>query len=508
MRLRIPVVIVFALAIFMWPVVSASAQTECSVTEIAVDGTTVPADMWPTLAISPRSSIRFSFSANSDASASPFRYVIRLATGDQESISTGDMQATTKSFSGLAQGFYSFEIRTQGMDSSWLSSGKTYRFIVDEQQATLFRRAQELAARPTESGSTSISPVIPILAVLLVAALVVIIILMRKNRKAEPSAVEKILASTPVRHDDQESEEERREQQQREAKVMQMLKDEVVTLRKENDNLIRTVGDLSRKTLELNSQNSELEVQVERVSKVKTELESLQRQKDDVFAIIVHDIKNPASLIKNLVDLLRSYDLNSNETHEVLQDIVDTTTRIVSMSQELSRMMALDQAEIQVSLDDVDISTLVQGVTRRNNAAAQNKGISIECDLPATAVHSHVDNAKIEEVVDNLVSNAIKFSLPGTTVKVRVVAEPDFFRIEVEDQGIGMSKEDMQNAFQRGMRLSARPTADEPSSGLGLWIVKRLVEAHEGTVTIRSDVGVGTTFTVLLPYRSADVAAD
>jgi signal transduction histidine kinase len=119
-----------------------------------------------------------------------------------------------------------------------------------------------------------------------------------------------------------------------------------------------------------------------------------------------------------------------------------------------------------------------------------------------------VDNAKIEEVVDNLVSNAIKFSLPGTTVKVRVVAEPDFFRIEVEDQGIGMSKEDMQNAFQRGMRLSARPTADEPSSGLGLWIVKRLVEAHEGTVTIRSDVGVGTTFTVLLPYRSADVAAD
>jgi signal transduction histidine kinase len=103
-------------------------------------------------------------------------------------------------------------------------------------------------------------------------------------------------------------------------------------------------------------------------------------------------------------------------------------------------------------------------------------------------------------VVDNLLSNAIKFSLPGTTVTISVQTGPDFFSIDVTDQGIGMSKEDIQNAFQRGVRLSARPTADEPSSGLGLWIVKRLVEAHDGSVTVQSEVGIGTTFTVMLPY--------
>ncbi|MFM7773661.1 MAG: ATP-binding protein [Candidatus Kapaibacterium sp.] len=508
MRPRILMVVVFVLAVCRWQSATAGPQAACTVTEIAVDGVPVPADSWSTLAISPRSSVRFTFATKDARTDAPFRYVTRLATRDQESVSTSDMATTTKSYGSLAQGFYSFEIRSQGLDSTWMSDPEVHRFVVDDQQAQLFRRAMDLAAQPVRSESQPVAPAIPILSLLLLASIVVIIILIRRNRNVRPSAIDALLASTPVNHDERVSDAERREQQQQEAKVMQMLRDDVVTLRKENDNLIRTVGDLSRKTLELNSQNSELEVQVERVSKVKTELESLQRQKDDVFAIIVHDIKNPASLIKNLVDLLRSYDLNSNETHEVLQDIVDTTTRIVSMSQELSRMMALDQAEIQVSLDDVDISTLVQGVTRRNSSAAQKKGIEIECTVPSGPVHSHVDNAKIEEVVDNLVSNAIKFSLPGTSVKVRVMAEPDYFRIEVEDQGIGMSKEDIQNAFQRGVRLSARPTADEPSSGLGLWIVKRLVEAHEGTVSIRSDVGVGTTFSVLLPYRSAQTEAE
>lgn len=503
MRLRNVLVVVTVLLFGGMFRCAAQATNACSVSEIRIDDKVIPTELWSSIALRTQSSIQITYGINPQSNPNPFRYVVRLATRDQESVVTTDMQTTSKSFSSLSQGFYSFEVRAQGMDSAWISTSTTLRFVVDDQQATLFEKflAQKGSA-PVVIYEQSTTPVI-LLGTLLTVAVIVIIILLIRRKKVEPTAIEKLLAETAAQSQDRASEEERREQQLNEAKIMQMLKDEVVTLRKENDNLVRTVNDLSRKTLELNSQNSDLEVQVERVSKVKTELESLQRQKDDVFAVIVHDIKNPASLIKNLVDLLRSYDLNSNETHEVLQDIVDTTTRIVSMSQELSRMMALDQPDIHVTVDDVDVSSLVQAVSRRNNAAAQKKGIQIDCSVPGTPVHSFVDNEKIEEVVDNLVSNAIKFSLPGTTVKVRVVGGSDFFTIEVEDQGIGMSKEDIQNAFQRGVRLSARPTGDEPSSGLGLWIVKRLVEAHEGSVSIQSEVGVGTTFTIHLPYRTS-----
>ncbi len=500
MRLLKPAVVVCTLLVMLALRAQVYAQGSCTITDINLDGKNVPADCWSAVAVDPQSVLRVSYNLKSSSDSSPFRYVLRLRSGDQESTITNDMSSTSKTYSGLPRGFYAFEVGAQGLDSTWTSSVATLDFVSDKNQAKLFKKMIEMAQAPPATESSSVPVLVYILSALLAAALIAIVVLARKSAVKKPTAIEQILAKPPVTEEEKRAEDERREQQAREAKVLQMLKEEVVQVRKENDQLQSMVQDLSRKTQELNSQNKELEVQVDRVSKVKSELESLQQQKDDVFAVIVHDIKNPASLIKNLVDLLRSYDLNSNETHEVLQDIVDTTTRIVSMSQELSRVMAMDQVEIQVSRHDVDVCSLVQSVTRRNNSAAQKKGIHIECAVPATAVHSELDNEKIEEVVDNLLSNAIKFSLPGTTVTISVQTGPDFFSIDVTDQGIGMSKEDIQNAFQRGVRLSARPTADEPSSGLGLWIVKRLVEAHDGSVTVQSEVGIGTTFTVMLPY--------
>ncbi|MFM8439157.1 MAG: hypothetical protein ACKOAX_11820, partial [Candidatus Kapaibacterium sp.] len=244
-------VVVFVLAVCRWQSATAGPQAACTVTEIAVDGVPVPADSWSTLAISPRSSVRFTFATKDARTDAPFRYVTRLATRDQESVSTSDMATTTKSYGSLAQGFYSFEIRSQGLDSTWMSDPEVHRFVVDDQQAQLFRRAMDLASQPVRSESQPVAPAIPILSLLLLASIVVIIILIRRNRNVRPSAIDALLASTPVNHDERVSDAERREQQQQEAKVMQMLRDDVVTLRKENDNLIRTVGDLSRKTLEL-----------------------------------------------------------------------------------------------------------------------------------------------------------------------------------------------------------------------------------------------------------------
>jgi len=121
----------------------------------------------------------------------------------------------------------------------------------------------------------------------------------------------------------------------------------------------------------------------------------------------------------------------------------------------------------------------------------------VEPDLPLIIA----DPQRLEEVLDNLVSNGIKYSQPGATVVVRAYARDDKLYIEVEDNGLGMSEEDVRQAFQRGVRLGSKPTGGEPSSGLGLWIVKRLVEAHHGHVRIRSALGKGTTVYVELPLE-------
>jgi signal transduction histidine kinase len=225
----------------------------------------------------------------------------------------------------------------------------------------------------------------------------------------------------------------------------------------------------------------------------------LQQQKDDLFAIIIHDIKNPAALIKSLVDLLRSYDLTATEQQEIIEDIFETTTRIVTLSQEVSRILALEGTSLHLNLEPGQMNEVVRAVHRRNLVAANNKSISLLLDLEEELPMTLLDSQKMDEVTENLVSNAIKFSHKGGQVRIKSYTDEKNICIEVSDNGLGLSQEDIKKAFQRGVRLSALPTANEPSSGFGLWIVKKLVEAHGGRVEVRSSVGVGSTFIIELP---------
>jgi len=110
-----------------------------------------------------------------------------------------------------------------------------------------------------------------------------------------------------------------------------------------------------------------------------------------------------------------------------------------------------------------------------------------------------MDEKRVEQILNNLVSNAIKFSHPETLITVRVSAEDDYLRVAVEDQGQGIPKKDMKKLFSDSGRPGVKPTAGEPSTGLGLAIVKRLVEAQGGSIDVESEVGKGSTFSFTLP---------
>jgi len=270
-------------------------------------------------------------------------------------------------------------------------------------------------------------------------------------------------------------------------------------LRAEISALRGQIDALNSRAEELRKQNIELKEKVEKLSSSKSELEELQQQKDELFALIIHDIKNPAALIKNLVELLRSYDLTATEQQEIIDDILVTSNRIVALSQEVSRILALESSLMSLNLEDGNINDVIREVVKANAPNARNKNINVLVDLDEKIEVFKFDRYKVYEVLDNLVSNAIKFTQKGGEVRVESSLEGEKVIIKVIDNGLGLSEEDLSRAFQRGARLSAKPTADEPTSGLGLWIVKRLVEAMKGKVWVKSVLGKGSTFAFSLP---------
>lgn len=274
----------------------------------------------------------------------------------------------------------------------------------------------------------------------------------------------------------------------------EQLRAEIAALRGQIDNL-------QSRSEELYRQNKVLEETVVRINEKRRDLEELHAQKDELFAMVIHDIKNPAAVVKGLVEVLNSYDLNATEQQDVMNDLMETSKKIISLSQEVCKIMALESGQVRLNYEPADLAEIVGAVCRRNESIAKGKLIGIVTDFMPELPEVDLDPQRIEEVVDNLVSNAVKFSNSGSSVRVRVKREGELVTVEVSDNGLGMTEEDIKRAFNRGAKLSARPTAGETSSGLGLWIVKRLVEDHKGRVWVRSALGRGSTFAFQIPFR-------
>jgi signal transduction histidine kinase len=285
-----------------------------------------------------------------------------------------------------------------------------------------------------------------------------------------------------------------------------LTKDEYEKLLSENGSLKAEIASMKgqidamiARSNELSSRNKELENKLELLSKSKNDLEELSTQKDELFAIVIHDIKNPAALIKNLVDLLRSYDLTANEQQEIIEDIAETTQRIVQLSQEVTKILSIESSLMNLNIEKTPLKYVIEDVVTRNKVAAANKKMSLFAEIDSNLPDVEIDANKIDEVLDNLISNAIKFTQEGGTIRVKAYKELKDIIVEVSDNGLGLSEDDVAKAFRRGQKLSTKPTGNENSTGMGLWIVKKIIDAHHGKVWIKSALGKGSTFAFTIP---------
>jgi signal transduction histidine kinase len=224
--------------------------------------------------------------------------------------------------------------------------------------------------------------------------------------------------------------------------------------------------------------------------------------KNEILGTVAHDLKNPLGVILGRTEMLTELITASASKESVtaqVEHIRDATRRLTSMVDHLISDAMADAFDISIRREPVDVAGLVSEVADANQPLAANKQQTIHVSAPPNFV-TMCDADRMREAIDNLVSNAIKYSPIGGKITVLVTHEGKNTVIRIADEGAGLSPEDLGRLFGRFQRLSAKPTAGESSTGLGLSIVKRIIDMHGGQVTADSaGPGQGSTFTVTLP---------
>jgi signal transduction histidine kinase len=234
-------------------------------------------------------------------------------------------------------------------------------------------------------------------------------------------------------------------------------------------------------------------------------LREMNDEKNEFMGIAAHDLRSPLTAVRGYLEMIsEDPEMDPRELKDLSQRMIATTGRMVEMIQQLLDSNAIERGEIKVTLQTCDLARIADTVVEafQPRASAKQQILQRQGDVKETQVMA--DPNILTQVLENLVSNAVKYSPPGKRIYVRVRAQPGSVRCEVQDEGPGFSAEDKKRLFGKFARLSARPTAGEPSVGLGLSIVRRMVQELNGQIRCESELGQGSRFVLELP-RSIEI---
>jgi signal transduction histidine kinase/CheY-like chemotaxis protein len=253
---------------------------------------------------------------------------------------------------------------------------------------------------------------------------------------------------------------------------------------------------VAQRTKDLTAANRRLAAQWARLRQANT-------FKSEILGTVAHDLKNPLGVILGRTEIMKEMIAAAGTPDDnMLAQIAyvrNAANQLTEMVDDLVSDAMADALDITIRREPVDLAVLVQEVADANRPLASRKQQTITVSAPPDHIAS-CDADRIRDAIDNLVSNAIKYSPLGGTIDLLVGRSADAISVEIRDQGAGLSPEDISRLFGRFQRLSAKPTAGETSTGLGLSIVKRIVDLHGGQITVESaGPGQGATFKMTLP---------
>lgn len=252
---------------------------------------------------------------------------------------------------------------------------------------------------------------------------------------------------------------------------------------------------------ELARLNNELVTAQREVVKRNIELERLNEVKNQFIGVAAHDLRNPLQVIEGYSQMLleKHFGELTPEQHKFISVIRKHSDFMLSLITDLLYISKIEAGKLQLELKETDLLALLERNVELNRLLAGQKQINIlfTCreDLPKVIV----DAPKVEQVLNNLISNGLKFSHPGSTVEVLASAGAKEVVVSVRDEGQGIPANEIERLFIPFENLSVKSTGGEQSTGLGLAIVKRIVEGHGGKIWVESETGVGSKFSFSLP---------
>ena len=232
-------------------------------------------------------------------------------------------------------------------------------------------------------------------------------------------------------------------------------------------------------------------------------LATLNDLKNKFLGMASHDLRNPISTIQAFSKILLDHGetLADDAKKEFLQSIHKVSNDMLALLSDLLNISTIESGKLYLQVKMGSLKQLVKERVRMYQVMAERKNITTHLDFEEVVEFSF-DPHRISQVIDNLLSNAIKFSTPGSEIYIWLGQKNGQAKFSVRDQGPGISPEDQDKLFKHFQKLKARPTADEPSHGLGLAIAKKMVEAHKGEITVESQPGSGATFSFAIPLEN------
>lgn len=239
------------------------------------------------------------------------------------------------------------------------------------------------------------------------------------------------------------------------------------------------------------------------------QLEDLNQLKNEFLGMAAHDIRNPLTAILAASEILEmtAASTTPEKLTRTAQQIQTASNRIQTLLSNLLDVNAIDSGKRNIEIQPIELEAILAPITANHQPAAAEKQIELIRETREDGDCIQADSTAIGQVLDNLISNAIKYSEPGKRVWIDSRRRDSRIAITVRDEGPGLTEEDQGKLFGKFARLTPRPTAGESSTGLGLWIVKELVQSMEGSIRCESTLGEGTTFIVELPASVLEAAA-
>ncbi|BHH82843.1 response regulator [Desulforhopalus sp. 52FAK] len=236
-----------------------------------------------------------------------------------------------------------------------------------------------------------------------------------------------------------------------------------------------------------------------------TALKKMDQMKSDFVSMVSHEIRSPMNSLLMQLKIINDGLAGevTDKQHEILERASAKILNLNNLVSELLDLSRIESGLIGHEKEMIDIGLLLKEQQKFYSPYGDKNNISIQIDIEDDLPPILANAQNIEEIFSNLITNAIKYSPKDTVINIQAQVENEYVKILVRDNGFGIEEDDLKNIFSRFYRVKNATTREIHGTGLGLAIVKSIVESHQGSISVDSKIGVGSTFTILLPLSEA-----